>query len=164
MSLALQEAETALGLGDFAVGAALTVEGELWGTARNSLFSDNRTTAHAEHNLICRYSSRLRTLKKNQGSSTITLYTTLEPCLMCLGITVLHRVNRVVVACPDPSGGTMHLDYKQLGKLYKKWWPTFDMGLGKERSCELILAFLEQEKFDSWYEMHQLFMALRESW
>ena len=39
MAHALVAARTALAAGDYQVGAALVVNGELWGTARNALFS-----------------------------------------------------------------------------------------------------------------------------
>lgn len=36
-----------------------------------------------------------------------TLYTTLEPCLMCSGAIIQARYKRVVFACPDPKAGGM---------------------------------------------------------
>ena len=35
----------------------------------------------------------------------MSLYTTLEPCLMCFGSILLHRVGRVVFGSSDPYGG-----------------------------------------------------------
>lgn len=37
----------------------------------------------------------------------LTLYTSLEPCLMCFGALVLHRVGRVVYGAADPLGGAL---------------------------------------------------------
>ena len=38
-------------------------------------------------------------------SREMTLCTTLEPCLMCLGAILLHRVGRVLYGSADPYGG-----------------------------------------------------------
>ena len=35
----------------------------------------------------------------------MTLYTTLEPCLMCFGAILLHRIGRVVFGSHDNHGG-----------------------------------------------------------
>jgi tRNA(adenine34) deaminase len=37
----------------------------------------------------------------------LTLYTSLEPCLMCFGAIVLHRLGRVVFGALDPRGGAL---------------------------------------------------------
>jgi len=37
----------------------------------------------------------------------LTLYVTLEPCLMCAGALVQARIARVVYGCADPKGGAM---------------------------------------------------------
>jgi tRNA(adenine34) deaminase len=35
----------------------------------------------------------------------MTLFTTLEPCLMCAGAILLHQVGRLVYGSSDPYGG-----------------------------------------------------------
>lgn len=164
MTLALQEAHTALDQGDYPVGAAITVNGALWGTARNSLFTDGRTTAHAEHTLIYQLSARLRTQFIEMPEMEVCLYTTLEPCLMCLGIAVLHRVSRIVIACPDPNGGTTGLALASLGSFYQQWWPTIQIGLYQEEACDLIIAFLKTKKFRSWKVMLREFETMKQGW
>ena len=124
MFLALNEARSALEAGDYPVGAALVVDGELWGTARNRLFTDNRTVAHAEHNLFDKLSGQLRQKRFDRRVDyPIFLYTTLEPCLMCLGTALMHYVSRIVIACPDPNGGAANLDPMPLGTVYQQRWP-----------------------------------------
>lgn len=39
----------------------------------------------------------------------MTCYCTLEPCLMCFGALVLHRMGRVVFGALDPRGGAVSL-------------------------------------------------------
>jgi tRNA(adenine34) deaminase len=157
MALALDEARVALAAGDYPVGAALVVDGALWGTARNALFSDGRTTAHAEHTLIAAQSARLRAAQ----ARTICLSTTLEPCLMCLGIAVLHKVTRIVYACPDPHGGATRLDYTRIGSVYPRLWPAIVAGPLRRESCDLIIEFLRTDKFLSAPVMLPAFLALQ---
>lgn len=164
MQLALQEAHAALAAGDYPVGAVLTVDGQFWGAARNSLFTDERITAHAEHNLLARLSGQLRAKSRENRERYVCLYTTLEPCLMCLGIAVIHRVSRVVVACPDPNGGTTALDVDSLGSVYRELWPTIHTGLYQEASCQLIIEFLCTKKFGSWQTRLVEFEQLQAQW
>jgi tRNA(Arg) A34 adenosine deaminase TadA len=80
-----------------------------WG--RNQL-SDNldscssirmSSVAHAEinalHNLPQAY----------QGNRELTLYTTVEPCPMCLGAVAMSRVRSIKVGCADPHAGATNL-------------------------------------------------------
>lgn len=161
MAHALAAARTALAAGDYPVGAALVVNGELWGTARNALFSEGRTTAHAEHTLLATHSAQLRTIARGRSDVPIWLYTSLEPCLMCLGIAVLHKVSRIIVACPDPHGGATSLDPRTLGSAYANCWPVITPGPYRRESCDLILAFLQTDRFLNAIEMRRLFQELR---
>jgi len=43
------------------------------------------------------------------SAKELTLYTSLEPCLMCFGTIVLHQVGRVVFGAFDPQGGALSL-------------------------------------------------------
>lgn len=160
MRLALDEARAAAAAGDFPVGAALVVDGELWGVARNSLFTDATTTAHAEHNLLMAHSAALRRHVRENGEYEATLYTTLEPCLMCLGITVMHRFTRIVVACPDPFGGTAGLDPKLMTGFYQAHWPQIDIGLFREESRRLVVEYARLETILSWREVLEAFEGL----
>jgi len=160
MSIALSEADVSRRSGDFPVGAVLCVEGEFWGSARNRLFSQERTTAHAEHTLISELSGRLRTYASGREETNITLYSTLEPCLMCLGVAVLHRVSRIVFACPDPNGGVSTLDAAQLPPLYQRGWPTFAAGPLQKESRALVMEFLREGKFSSSKRMLEDFQRI----
>lgn len=42
-----------------------------------------------------------------ESPADLTLYTSLEPCLMCFGAIVLHRIGRVVFGAWDPLGGAL---------------------------------------------------------
>jgi hypothetical protein len=83
---------------------------------------------------------------------------------MCLGFAILHRVSQIIIACPDPHGGTTNLDPVDLGSFYPKQWPIIRTGLLKEELCGLIIEFLKTEKFLSWETMLKEFTEVRKRW
>ena len=61
---------------------------------------------HAEHNAC------YNALWSRQGPRHlrgVTVYSTLEPCVMCMGMLMTVRVSRIVYALPDPYGGGSYL-------------------------------------------------------
>jgi tRNA(adenine34) deaminase len=164
MSLALSEAKGALESGDYPVGAVLTVNGEYIGKARNSILTESQTTSHAEHKLLQAHSIQLRQVVRSGKAYEIVLYTTLEPCLMCLGVAVLHRVTRIVIACPDPHGGATRINPADLGCFYGEHWPKIETGLMKEQSVAMIIEFLKTKKFLSWERMLAEFTKMKNCW
>jgi tRNA(adenine34) deaminase len=164
MSIALHEAGQALDAGDYPVGAVLAINGELIGQARNSIFTESQTTAHAEQKILSSNSARLRQLRRGNKGLDIHLYTTLEPCLMCLGAAVLHHVTRIIFACPDPHGGATKVDPNSLGCFYAGHWPIIEAGPMKETAVDLILKFLQTGEFSSSETMLREFSKMKESW
>ncbi|MFQ5350620.1 MAG: nucleoside deaminase, partial [Thermoanaerobaculia bacterium] len=57
-------------------------------------------TRHAEIEALRAVPPDLR-----DSSAEMSLYTTLEPCLMCFGAIVLHGIGRVVFGASDSYGG-----------------------------------------------------------
>lgn len=164
MSLALHEARLAFDTGDYPVGAVLVIDGELVGQDRNSIVTETQSAAHAEQKLLSSRSPHLRRLIRERKPTDICLYTTLEPCLMCLGVAILHRVTRIVIACPDPHGGATKLNPNDLGCFYVQHWPSIEEGLMKEESIDLIIKFLKTSEFVSREIMLEVFLKMKESW
>lgn len=101
MGLALEEARQAESHGDVPIGAVIVIEGEVVASRHNERQLRNDPTAHAEMLALRDASERL-------GTSHLvgaTLYTTLEPCPMCAGASVLARVDRVAFGASDPKAG-----------------------------------------------------------
>lgn len=94
MQQALQLANQAYALGEVPIGALIVYGGEVIATAHNRVESDQTVLGHAELLCIAKASSRLKAWRLN--GADVTLYTTLEPCMMCMGAIGLSRVNRVV--------------------------------------------------------------------
>lgn len=107
MSLALDEARTAAGLGEVPVGAVLVdgASGEVLAAAHNRIETLNDPTAHAEM-LAIQTVARGLGLKRLEGAD---LYVTLEPCPMCATAVSFARLRRLYFGAYDPkSGGVDH--------------------------------------------------------
>lgn len=102
MNLAIKEAEKAVDIGEVPVGAIIIDSNEqIIGYGFNSPISTNDPTSHAEINA-------LRIAARTSGNYRLvdtTLYTTIEPCIMCMGAIIHARLNRVVFGAHDPKWG-----------------------------------------------------------
>jgi tRNA(adenine34) deaminase len=93
MRQALAEARRALREGEVPIGAVAVRGGRVVARGHNRRIALADLTAHAE--MIClRDLSRRRGLTKKL--SGLTIYSTLEPCAMCSGAMIHHRVGRAV--------------------------------------------------------------------
>lgn len=100
MQQALEAAVEALEQGEVPVGAVfVSHEGAVF-SAYNLRESHNDPTAHAEM-LVLRQASK----KLGRWRLGGTLYSTLEPCVMCAGALVQARVEKLVFATTDPKAG-----------------------------------------------------------
>src|SRR5262245_27307970 len=75
-------------------GALLALDGKVVLTARNSVYTDRDPTAHAETNLVAQC---LRVLQPEHVRRTV-LYTSCEPCAMCVGKMYWVGIRSVVYA------------------------------------------------------------------
>src|SRR5262249_32472902 len=92
MREALREAEKAQGRGEVPVGAVAAIGEKIVARAHSLLESKNDPLRHAEIYLISKVSKKL----KRWRLSDLTLYATLELCLMCMGALIQSRVGRLV--------------------------------------------------------------------
>ena len=99
---ALKEAQTAFSDGEVPVGAIVVVDGRIIGRGRNSMEADKNPSAHAEINAL---NSARKSLSDKLLSDAV-LYCTLEPCPMCTGAAVLHRIKRIVYGASDLRWGS----------------------------------------------------------
>jgi tRNA(Arg) A34 adenosine deaminase TadA len=158
MKIALEESVQALSKGNFPCGAVLVVNNEIFGKSQNQKESKKDRVSHAEMLLYIEHSSLLKTAKK-QGH-TITMYTTLEPCLMCFGSAAMHRVDRIVAATPDPFGNMSKVEGKELGQFYTNL-PKLEYGLCFKESFDLISDYLLKADTDESREYLKLFEGVR---
>ena len=110
MDLALAEALKAESAGEVPVGAIVVADGAVVGRGFNQPISTNDPTAHAE---MVALREAARTIG-NYRLSTVTMYCTVEPCVMCAGAMIHARIARLVFGAPDPKAGSAGSIYNVL--------------------------------------------------
>lgn len=89
-------------IGNLPIGSVITLGDEIIGEAGNALLVPQyHPGRHAEMEALARIDGKLW-----PRSREMTCYTTLEPCVMCMGALLLHGIGRVVFGTTDPEGGT----------------------------------------------------------
>ncbi|MEG0772550.1 nucleoside deaminase [Clostridium sp.] len=96
MQEAIKEANEAGTRGDRPIGAVIVHNGKIIARGSNRFYTADNEIAHAENTAIFSCASYL----KKYGRECI-LYTTVEPCIMCLTTIVMANIRNVVYAVED---------------------------------------------------------------
>lgn len=89
---AIQEARIGLAEGGIPIGAVLVIDGKIVGRGHNRRVQKGSAVLHAE--MDCFENAGRLTAKEYQRA---TLYSTLSPCDMCSGATLLYKIPRIVI-------------------------------------------------------------------
>ena len=100
----LEEAIAAAKEGNFGVGAVLVnPQGQIVQRGHNHVFNPHfRSDLHAEMDVMTKFEERFKDVEFLRGYA---LYTSLEPCPMCLTRLITSGVSRVLHAAPDIESG-----------------------------------------------------------
>ncbi len=84
---------------------------------------------------------RLINLKANINLREVTLFSTLEPCLMCFGALMISNIGKIVFAYEDAMGGGTQCDFTKLPPLYKEKQISVIPNILRQKSLQLLKAF-----------------------
>lgn len=118
-------------------GAALAMGEELFATAANQTKQKNDPTAHAEMEVIRKISDQLQ----KKDLSGFTLYTTCEPCPMCMSAIIWSGIQTVVFGCDIPKVSTyMHQIEIRAEEIIQQSRSSIDLHTAfMESDCEALL-------------------------
>ncbi|MFD1017641.1 nucleoside deaminase [Thalassobacillus hwangdonensis] len=134
MSEALKEAEEAGKRGDLPVGAVIVHKHTIVARGSNKIETMDSRVAHAEMIAI---QSCAAYLKKHQEECI--LYTTVEPCIMCLSTIVMANIRHVVFATKDHY---MAMDRFIASNPYiEKRIHTYESGILEDKSQHLLKTY-----------------------
>lgn len=142
MRRALDLARMAERAGEVPVGAVVVRDGALLGEGWNRPISSGDPSAHAEMDA-------LRQACGNAGNYRLpnsTLYVTLEPCVMCAGVIVLARVERVVFAARDLRFGALRSKFWLADSDLLNHRAQIQEGLLSAEASELLVRFFRDRR------------------
>ena len=148
MGKALEQARKALSAGEFPVGCVI-VHGDrilATGSRKGTLGDFPNEIDHAEIIAL----KQLIDLKLNTDKNRVVLFTTLEPCIMCLGAMMLSGISEIVYAYEDTMGGSTNCDLTKLTPLYKDCRISIVPSILRKESLKLFKAFFENPKNSYW--------------
>jgi tRNA(Arg) A34 adenosine deaminase TadA len=128
---------------NYPVGAVLSIDDEIIDVAGNEINRHKSFVKHAENVLIIRNGKKL--YKASRAKKKITLFSTLEPCIQCLGSCVTNKVNQIVYIQKDPNGGACDIKYDNIGSRYKEFWPEIIHAPISKKPKMIMVAYFKEE-------------------
>jgi len=143
MEQALAEARNALASGEVPVGAIIVSKaGEIVARGYNQPISAHDPTSHAEIVAMRKAANQLA----NYRLTGMTLYCTLEPCVMCAGAIVHARIARLVFGASDPKAGAAGSIYNVVSDPRLNHQPEIVPGVRESECRKLLQEFFEWKR------------------
>lgn len=148
MAHAIDQAKEALLAGEFPVGCVIADNNHVLakGFRQGTSGDYSNEIDHAE----------IVTLRKlfdngpQKNMDELTLYCTMEPCLMCFGAILLSGIKRIAYAYEDVMGGGTRCDLSHLPKLYREANTTIVPHVLRRQSLELFKMFFLKPENNYW--------------
>ena len=122
MMHALAQARKAFNCNEVPIGAVIVDKnGKIIARAYNQVEKKKSQLAHAELQVLDKASKKMQRWRL----SDLTIYVTLQPCVMCMGALILSRIGRIVYAAKSPLFGC-NLDKLDWFGIYKDSLPPIE--------------------------------------
>ncbi|MDY0131068.1 MAG: nucleoside deaminase [Desulforegulaceae bacterium] len=148
MKKALIEASEAFKLNEFPVGCVIVNDNKVIakGSRKKTISKVPSEIDHAEINAIRELEKNFPLVQKNK----MTIYSTMEPCLMCFSAITLSGFKRIVYAYEDVMGGGCGINKTQFPVFYQERFPEVTPRVLRKESLSLFKKFFESPKNKYW--------------
>jgi len=143
MSLALEEAKKAESLGEVPVGAIVEYQGKVIGKGYNQPILTSDTTAHAE---IIAIRDAGRNIN-NYRLDGMSIYSTLEPCMMCASSMIHARILKLYFGAEDKKSGVIISQNNFFDSTYLNHKIDFEGGILHEEASLILKDFFSLKRF-----------------
>jgi tRNA(adenine34) deaminase len=142
MAEAVAEARRAEAEGEVPVGAIAVADGQIVGVGHNRPIGLGDPTAHAEILAIRKAASTLKAYRL----TAVSIYVTIEPCVMCVGAMLNARIARVIYGARDDKAGALGsvYDIGRDGRLNHRFEVV--RGVMESECAELISGFFRARR------------------
>ena len=142
MQQALLEAKCALEEDEVPIGAIVTFNDEIIGRGYNSVIKSSDPTQHAEIVALRDAAKQLA----NYRLPEVSLYVTLEPCIMCLGAIFHARVKHVFFGAHDPKFHSCAPSQSLINNKIINHHTTAQGGILEQECAELLTHYFKQKR------------------
>jgi len=150
MHVALVLAREAAGQDQLPVGAIIvSADGSIAGSGRKRPESHWRLD-HAEMVALREAVPSGAAVQGDERVRGMTVYTTLEPCLMCFGAILNARLDRIVYALEDPYGGGTRLSREHMPPRHREVFPAITAGVLRDEAAAVFREFFRTTKSRFW--------------
>ena len=142
MAEAIKEAQKAFLIDEVPIGAVLVYNDKIFARAHNKKITKKSSIAHAEIEVI------QKATKKNGDwrLKDMTLYITVEPCLMCAGAIIHSRIGKIVYGCKEPKMGAINSIYKVFNNKKAHHKPIVKTGVLEKDCGDIISRFFKDKR------------------
>ena len=139
MQSSLAQAKKALSAGEFPVGCVIVYNEQIIATGMRikTATKNFNELDHAEIRAL----RMLGDFEKPLEHKEITLFCTLEPCMMCFGAILLRGIGKIVYAYEDVMGGCTSCDLTKISPLYASRNTSIISGVLRQESLELFQKY-----------------------
>ena len=130
MRIVVKEAKKTAQDGEAPIAAMIVQGNQILGMGVNTKISEQSGFTHAELNALLKAKPKLGRKPEN-----VVLYSTLEPCAMCLGAILFSGIRTVVYGASDPEGGAVEMFRNH--PTYSRWIPKVVSGILQDE-CEAL--------------------------
>jgi tRNA(adenine34) deaminase len=142
MGQALFYAKQAQLMGEVPVGAVVIQKNKIIAAAYNQTITSCDPSAHAEIQALRQAAQQ----QQNHRLVDVTLYVTLEPCLMCLGAMIQARIQRLVFGAYDTRLGILSKKKSLLQDINLNHRFQITGGILEKETAQLLKDFFLQRR------------------
>lgn len=142
MLKAISLANKAAKLDEVPVGCVIVKNGKIIATGYNKKEKSKSALQHAEINAILKATKKIKDWRLDGAD----LYVTLEPCLMCMGAIINHRIKNVYFGANDPKGGAVESNLKIREIKGLNHYPNFKGGILADISSNMLKTYFKTKR------------------
>ena len=142
MNIAINQAKKAFQNQEVPIGCVIVQNGKILGRGYNKKEKKHCSIFHAEIVALENACKKLGDWRLNDA----TMYVTMEPCAMCAGAIVNHRIKRVVIGITEPNFGACGSGIDILNNQSLNTKTEVITGILKEQCLKIIQNFFEERR------------------